>query len=177
MTVFDIICGVIAVALPLVAMALEHTSEARISERHHSHHDTFTVPAPYARALVDAGLVVGVLGLMVAWLCAMGVMRGTPRTVLAFTCAFVLWMFAAWAGARDYKVSLFGDRMVVSLPFGRGATVEYARIERMVWHGFRRASGYRNLAVWVDGQRVCTLWSTLDLERILMRIDRFDALV
>ena len=175
--VASIVLAILAVLLPLVVLFFERTTVTRIQERHHSHHDTYTVPPAYVHGLVSAALIVGVLGLMVAWLCLARVMRGNAVTILVFTDSFVAFLLVAWAAARDYKISLFQSRMVATLPFGRSVAVDYASIDRMVWHGVRRSTGYRNLTVWADGRRVCTLWSTLDLERILMHIDRFDALV
>ena len=38
------------------------------------------------------------------------------------------------------------------------------------------ASGYQSLGIWVGGERRTTLWAGLDIEQILLRIDRFDCL-
>lgn len=172
----DIFLAILGLVLPILAVLLDDVASGRIPERHHSHHDTYTVPVEYTHAFLDAALVMGILGLMVAFLCFVGVFRVTVRVVLTFTDTFVVTILVLWGILRNYKVSVFDDHMVVTKPFKRIVSVEYANIERMEWHGFRRSSGYRNLYIWAGGRHVCTLWCMLDLEQILMRVDRFDAL-
>ena len=40
----------------------------------------------------------------------------------------------------------------------------------------RTGTGFRNLEVWVDGQCAVTLLGIVDVEQIIMSIDRFDLL-
>ena len=42
----------IAIVIPAVALVLEHVGNVRISERHHSHHDTYVVPVSFTRLIV-----------------------------------------------------------------------------------------------------------------------------
>lgn len=47
----------------------------------------------------------------------------------------------------------------------------------MEWHRSKSLLGYENLRVRVKGSyRRVTLWGMLDLEQILMRINRYDAI-
>ena len=66
--------------------------------------------------------------------------------------------------------------MIVTPFVGHDVVVRYDQIERMEWAGFRKGSGYRDLDVWVGGSHAVRLSALVDLEQILMSIDRFDAL-
>ena len=66
--------------------------------------------------------------------------------------------------------------MVVTPVVGRNVWVRYDEIERLEWTGLRMESGFRSLAVWVDGRRAATLLGIVDVEQIIMSMDRFDLL-
>ncbi len=167
---------VIAVAFPLLALFREHVGGGRFTERHHRHHDSFVVSAGLTSSIALAMTVVSVLGLAQAWICVTGDSGTNPVAVLAFSDAFVVTAFLLrWALCR-YKVSVFGDHMVITPFAGRDIQVTYAQIDRMEWFGVRRGSGMRGLNVYVGGRRVCWLSSIVDVERILMSVDRFDVL-
>ena len=166
----------VAVLMPLLAVLVEHVGNVRISERHHSHHDTYVVPVPFTRALVLMIVFMGVMGLFLAALCLDDVFAESSLVVLGFFDAFIATSFLLWWVLCRYKVSIFDDRMVVTPFVGREAEVRYADIDRMVWTGFRKGSGYRDLIVWARGRRAARLSGFVDLEQILMSIDRFDAL-
>lgn len=166
----------LALALPLLALVFEYTGNARISERHHSHHDTYTVSAEFTRSIVSAMVCMGLLGVILAWLCDQRLFHTSPLLVLAFYDALLLTFFLMWIGIRRYRVSTFDDSMMV-VPFvGRRTWVRYNEIERLEWSGVRSGSGYRNLDVWVGGRHVATLHGIVDVEQILMNVDRFDLL-
>ena len=44
--------GIVVVAAPVVAAFLEHSGNVGISERRHSHHDTYVTPASLTRSLI-----------------------------------------------------------------------------------------------------------------------------
>lgn len=165
-----------AFVVPLCALYIERTDDVRLSERHHRHHDTYLVPSSFTRALVLATVFMGGLGLVAGWLCVQGIIPASPLMTILFFDAFVAVCFVSWWCACRYKVSVFGDCMIVTPFLGPAVWVRYEDIERMEWVGFRNASCFRNLAVWVGGRRVVTLSGVVDLEQILMRIDRFDVL-
>ena len=62
----------VAALVPVVALVFEHVGNVRISERHHSHHDTYVVSVEFTRSLVLAMTFMAVLGLLVAWLSGTG---------------------------------------------------------------------------------------------------------
>ena len=167
---------VIAVALPLLALFHEYVGSVRFAERHHRHHDSFVVSSGLTRSIVLAMAVVSVLGLAQAWICVTRGSGTSPVTVLAFSDAFAATAFVLWWALCRYKVSVFGDHMVITPFVGSDIQVSYAQIDRMEWFGVRRGSGMRSLNVYVGGRRVCRLSSIVDVERILMSVDRFDVL-
>ncbi|OUO33992.1 hypothetical protein [Olsenella sp. An290] len=166
----------VCVLAPVAAFVLERVGSARISERHHSHHDTYVVPATYTRALVLMIAFMGFMGVVLGGFSLQGVLSASAPAVLGFFGGFVLTSFVLWWVTCRYKVSTFDDRMEVTPFVGAPITVRYEDIERMEWCGLRKGSGYRDLAVWVGGRRVVRLNGIVDVEQIIMCIDRFDAL-
>ena len=47
-----VLFGIIVVAAPVTAAILEHSGNVGISERRHSHHDTYVTPASLTRSLI-----------------------------------------------------------------------------------------------------------------------------
>lgn len=172
----SLLLALVALVVPAFALIIERTGDVRLTERHHRHHDTYLVPTPFTRSLVLATVFMGWLGVVVSVLCIQGIIPASPLAASLFFDAFVATCFVAWWCSCRYKVSVFGDSMIVTPLLGPTIWVRYDDIERMEWVGLRNASGYRDLAVWVGGHRVVTLCSILDLEPILMRINRFDVL-
>ena len=166
----------IAIVIPAVALVLEHVGNVRISERHHSHHDTYVVPVSFTRLIVLAMTFMATLGLLLAWLCDIGVLHAEVVLVLAFFDAFLATSFVIWRFFCRYRISTFDDCMVVTPLIGPKVWVHYDRIDRLEWSGLRKESGFRNLVVWVGGRRVVTLLGIVDVEQIIMTIDRFDLL-
>ncbi len=166
----------VAALVPVVALVFEHVGNVRISERHHSHHDTYVVSVEFTRSLVLAMTFMAVLGLLVAWLCERDVFLADENVGLGFFDAFLVTCFVMWSLICRYRVSTFSDSMAVTPLVGPKVWVRYDQIERLEWTGLRVGSGFRNLEVWVDGRRVVTLLGIVDVEQIIMSIDRFDLL-
>ena len=162
----------IAIVIPAVALVLEHVGNVRISERH----DTYVVPVSFTRLIVLAMTFMATLGLLLAWLCDIGVLHADVVLVLAFFDAFLATSFVIWRFFCRYRISTFDDCMVVTPLIGPKVWVHYDRIDRLEWSGLRKESGFRNLVVWVDGRRVVTLLGIVDVEQVIMSIDRFDLL-
>ena len=167
---------VVAAVVPLVALVVEHVGNVRITERHHSHHDTYVVSAEFTRSLVLAMAFMAALGLLVAWLCERDVFVASATTVLGFFDAFLVTCFVMWSLICRYRVSVFGDSLAVTPLVGPKVWVRYDQIERLEWTGLRAGSGFRSLVVWVGGRRAVTLLGIVDVEQIIMSIDRFDLL-
>lgn len=164
--------------VPGVAAALIGRANApiRLVERHHSHHDTYVVPSDFLRALVVTMLLVGCLGFVLGAFSLAGAFGPSARCVLAFTDAFVWTFFGAWVVLMRYKVSLFEDRGEIVPLIGRSSCFFYSDIEKLGWRGRIRTSGYRDLVIVEKDGRRLRIWGIVDIEQILLHIDRFDVL-
>ena len=170
------ILGVFCILIPLGAALIERSGNVLIAERHHRHHDTYAVSPQLLNALVKTLFVMGAIGVLVGLLTQRTDYWCEQAFVLAFFDAFVITVFLAWLMLSRHKVSLFEDHMVVTPVIGRDITVWYANIDRLSWCGLRYASGYRSLRVSVDGRRATTVYGVIDVEQVLLHVDRFDVL-
>lgn len=173
---FALLC-ILAVTPGIMATLIEHVSgPLRLAERHHSHHDTYVVSPDYTRSLVVAMLIVGFMGALLALFCVIGVFASPWAPVLAFTDAFVLTMLVLWLLLSRYKVSLFEDRGVITPLLWRDECFFYQEIQAMDWTGLHRNSGYRDLRIRVADGRSIRVWGLVDIEQVLLHVDRFDVL-
>lgn len=170
------IFAVIAAAVPIAASLMVWASDAGIAERHHSHHDTYVVAGTLTWSLVFAMIFMGALGLLLGWLCLVGVFLADSLTVFAFFDAFLIVSFVYWLLLMRYKVVTYDDYMEVTPFVGRTATIAYADISAMEWTPSLIMPSGRNVRVFVGQRRRALLWNGLDLDQILIRINRFDAL-
>lgn len=169
--------SVAAAVLPVLACLVEWAGSVGISERHHSHHDTYVISSALSRSLAFAMVLMGAIGLMLGWLCDVGGFDASADVVVPFFSSFVVVLFVLWAFMRRYRVSLYDDFMDVRPYIGHMRTVKYDQIERMEWTGVRCGAGFRSLVIYPAGELPVKLPGVLDLEHILVRIDRDDALV
>ncbi|MGI6229876.1 MAG: hypothetical protein ACOYJL_03060 [Tractidigestivibacter sp.] len=170
------ILAAVAVGMPVLAAVVEWLGSIGISERHHSHHDTFVISAALTHSIALAMVFMGVTGMLLVWLCEIGVFRADSMTILAFFSTFILVSFVAWLFLRRYRVSLYDDFMDVRPFVGNVRSVIYDEIESMEWTGLRTGSGYRDLVIYEDGEKYVRIPGMLNIEQILMRIDRYDVL-
>lgn len=168
----------ILVAVPgALATFIEHTSSSlRLAERHHSHHDTYAVPPDFTRSLVVAMLAVGGIGVLLAVFCAIGVFDADARLPLAFTGGFAWALLALWWMLGRYKVSFYEDHAVIAPLFGHDFFFFYNDVRSLDWAGLRRSSGYRDLRVVEKNGRAFTIYAVVDMEQVLLHVDRFDVL-
>lgn len=167
---------VVAAGIPIMAGVLLWLESESISERHHSHHDTYVIASSLTWTLTFAMMFMGALGVLLGWLCMLGVFAADASVVLGFFDAFLFVSFAYWLVVRRYKVVTYDDRMEVTPFFGRTSSVNYADITAMEWTPSLLFPGGRNVRVFVGHRRRALLWSGLDLDQILIRINRFDTL-
>ena len=170
-----LVLAMVGILLPLGAAYVEGRDNVLIAERHHRHHDTYSVPPALTNSLVKAMVVMGLVGVLLGVLCLTGIFWQRYVFVLAFFDAFVITLFVAWVALCRHKVALFEDYMVVTPPLGHDVSVRYADIDRLVWGGVRHATGYRNLHIGVDGTYVACVLGVMDVEQVLLHLDRFDA--
>ena len=160
--------AMVGILLPLGAAYVERGAKVLIAERHHRHHDTYTVPPELTNSLVKAMVVMGGVGVVLGVLCLTGVFWQRYVFVLAFFDAFVICLFAAWLALCRHQV--------VTPLVGRRVLVRYSDVDRLSWGGVRHGTGYRNLRVSVGGAYAATLLGVMDIEQIMLHLDRFDAI-
>lgn len=161
--------------VPLLSVLIEWIGDSGISERHHSHHDTYLVPRSISSTLMLMMTFVGVLGLVAGWLCSVGVFTADAISVYTFFASFLVVAFIMWLGIRRYRVTTFADSLNVTPFFGSTKKIRYDEIQRMRWLRSYLSSGYRSLLIYGQSTHAF-LWGTLDLEQILSRINRFDVM-
>ena len=166
----------LAVAIPVAASIIVFTREVGISERHHSHHDTYVIGSTLTLMLVFTMIIMGAIGLLLGWLCLVGVFRASYTVVLGFFDAFLVITFLLWLLLRRYKVVIYDDHLEYTPFFGHKVTVAYDEISAMEWSPSILMPSSRSIRVFVGNRRRVLLWSGLDLDQILVRINRFDTL-
>lgn len=167
---------VLVIALPLVAFIAESLLGVSLSERHHLHHDTYTVSPVVSRSLTLVMMYMGVLGGLTAWLCHLGVFAARPVVPLAFFVSFQLTLLLMVVAVMRYRVMLYEDHMLVRNPFGATCFVTYDDITRMEWVSSYLGPHLHDIKVHSRHERPVRLWCLLDVEQLLLRLDRFDVL-
>ena len=161
--------------MPMMTLPIELLGDNVIIERHHLHHDTYLVPRSISSALMLMMLFVGMLGVVVGWLCNVGVFHADIVIVLAFFATFIMATFVLWLGIRRYRLMTYDDRLQVRGFAGPTRIVRYADITE-IRRLPRTLNNYQSVRVYAGETRIF-LWGLLDLDQILARIDRFDVLV
>lgn len=172
----EVLFTILAVCIPLTTSLVVRMSDGGIAERHHSHHDTYVIASTLTWTLVFAMIVMGLLGVLLGWLCVVGVFHADPAIVMGFFDAFLIVSFVSWTLLRRYKVVTYDDHMEVTPFFGRTVSIPYDDISAMEWTPSILIHSGRSVRVFVGHRRRALLWSGLDLDQILIRINRFDAL-
>lgn len=167
---------VVAAGIPIAASLILIFGDAGISERHHSHHDTYMVSGTLTWSLVFAMIVMGSLGILLGWLCVLDAFTANSAVVMSFFDAFLVVSFLYWILLRRYRVVTYEDHMDVTPLFGRKTSIAYAEISGMEFVPSVLQPSARNLHVFVGQKRRAMLWGILDLDQILIRIDRYDAI-
>lgn len=172
------LCMLAAVILiPLLSASIEMLAGTRILERHHVHHDTYVVSPVVSRTLILVTVFMGVLGATVGWLCHLGVFTSDPSVPLAFFIMFQLTMLFIVIGSMRYQVMAYDDLMVVRPAYGFTRTIRYDQIDYMSWVSPFLTPHMRDVRVHSKTGDSVRLWSLLDIEQILLRIDCFDKFV
>lgn len=172
-----VLFATVSMSLPIVAALMEHFDDSGMSERHHSHHDTYMVSGALSRSVVASMAFAAIMGIVLSWLCNVGVFDVSGGVVPGFFLSYLVASFCMWAMMRRYRVVTYDDRMAVTPLVGPTAEVRYSditSIRRMCPLG---SAGSTSVRVWAHGRRAATIWFAVDVEQILMRIDRFDVLV
>ncbi len=176
--VMRMVIGIVTFAAPLVALSMQLADGAGMAERHHRHHDSYSVSPNFLRALVIVMMFMSVLGILLAWLCRLGVYSANDLVLLAFFASFVVVTFVLWASMRRYRVVTYADYMDVTPPLGAPVAVAYNDIERIERSPAAVLSGQHDVRLYVGGDdpRVIRLWGMVDVEQVLLRVNRFEVL-
>lgn len=166
----------LALAMPGVALVVALGHEVGPSERHHTHHATYTASARFTRVLVIEMTLMGVLGFMLGWLCTLDVLSAPPVALLAFFDSFIAVLFVAWVCARHYRIVTYDDRMDVTPFVGSRQVVEYDDILRMEWVRPLLLTRFTGVRVYAAEAKPVTLWGIVDVEQVLVTVNRFDVL-
>ena len=163
-------------AIPVIAFFVEFLVRADITERHHIHHDTYSISIVVSRTLALVMAFMGVLGVLTSWLCHLGVYAHDPVVLLSFFAAFQVSLLTTLIAVRRYQVVTYADRLVVRPFYGRAQTIMYRDIARMSWVKHAWGGSIHDLLVQTYGGEVARIWGLLDTEQMLLRIDRYDVL-
>jgi len=166
----------VLVLVPAVAFGIEWNASRKIVERHHAHHDTYELPVSATRTPVLSMAFVAVLGLMITWLCAVGIFAANPELPLAFFSAYVVVAFIMWLCIRRYKVVTYEDHMELTPFVGPRRQIRYAEITSLEWTRVGTSGSYRSIRVRTEDGRASILWGIIDLQQVLTRINRYDVL-
>ncbi len=161
---------------PLVAGLMAMLSNESLAERHHMHHDTYAISPVVSRSLILVMIFMAVLGCLSGWLSQLGVFATDPEVPLWFFASFEVSLFMAVIAIFRYRVMAYGDRLLIRPVVGRTRTVFYESIRRMWRTPSTVAEGMHDLMLEDrDGTTLCVS-GMLDIEQILLRINRFDVL-
>ena len=166
----------VVIGLPLVAGIISLLTLADISERHHIHHDTYSVSQVVSRTIVLVMAFMGVLGGVTVWLCTLDVYTVDPEVPLGFFAAYQITSFVAFISLIRCQVMCYDDRMFVRTWFGRQHEIPYADITHMKRTPMFLSSHFNDLVVETADGGHLTISGLLDIDQMLVRIDRFDVL-
>ena len=168
--------AVTSAIIPVYAMVMEWVMGTRLSERHHSRHDTYVISSALTGAITLSMLFMGVLGLVLSWLCRVGVFKASALTMQGFFFSFILVMFVMWATLRRYRVATYDDHLEVTPFLGAQRSIRYDEIERLKWSSSVIPPSRRCIVVIAGGEAKAILMGTFDLDQILLQINRNDVL-
>lgn len=147
-----------------------------MAERHHTHHDTYAISPVMSRTLVLVMVFMGVLGGLTGWLCHIGVFNSDPVVPLTFFVAFQATILFAFAAVCRCEVMAYDDRMFVKPWFGRRRVVVYEDIVQMQRRRSLLNPNFDDLRIFMRDKSMVRVSGLLDVEQILLRIDRFEVL-
>ena len=90
--------------------------------------------------------------------------------------AFELTLLLMVMAVVRYRVMAYDEYMIVWPPFGLPRTLYYDRIEHMEWRSSYLGPHLRDLYVRTSDRKRARIWCLVDIEQVLLRIDRFDVM-
>jgi hypothetical protein len=86
------------------------------------------MPRSISSAFMLMMVFVGMLGLVVGWLCSIDIFMSDPQVLHSFFASFLSVTFLMWLCVRRYRVMTFDDRLQVRPALGFTRTVRYDEI-------------------------------------------------
>ena len=176
-TTLEAILFAFLIVVPFVALLVEgRGSKLRMEERHHSHHDTYVISPGLSHVLVNSMIIMAIAGILLGLLAFVDLFEEPPIVIMSFFAAYIVVTFVMWYFMMRYKVSVYEDHLEVTPIIGEKKSVTFGEIDsmRLVTP---RLGLHRDVHVYKDGSRVITIWGMVDVNQILVRINRFDVLV
>lgn len=176
-TAIETVLLVFLVIVPLVALLFENRgSRLRMEERHHSHHDTYVISPGLSRVMVNSMVIMAAAGIILGLLAFVDLFEEPPIVIISFFVAYLVVAFVMWYLMTRYRVSVYEDHLEVTPMIGEKKSVAFSEIESMRLV-MPRLGLRRTVYVYKGGSRVITIWGMVDVNQILVRINRFDVLV
>ena len=177
MAVIRVIMSLLIMVVPVLAVLLELVTRFDIVERHHIHHDTYAVSLVVTRTIMLVNGFMGVLGLLVSWLCRVGIYgQVEPVLTMSFFLSFELALLIAQSVVGRYQVVTYEDHLTVTPFVGATRSMRYADITQMRYRQRFPGGFVTDLHLTAkDGSHV-SIWGILDIDQMLLRIDRFEVL-
>ena len=167
---------VIAITIiPIIVVGVKVADSVAITERHHSHHDTYLVPQAFSNSLAMMIIFMSLFAGVVLWICQNGIFLVAPELLGCFFLSFLAVAFVLWVGIRRYKIVTFDNQIRVTPFIGMSTTIAYDAIDHVSWSHSIINLSHRSVRI-SAGNKHIYLWGALDLEQILRRIGRQDLL-
>ncbi len=124
---------VILVCVPLFVVWRMWERSNDLAERHHAHHDTYSVSPALLQVVAYASICSSLMGIVLGCLCVTGNIAFDSITVTVFFSAFSLTCAAIWILLSRYCIATYDTQMCITPFFGKSFIVAYEKITAMKW--------------------------------------------
>lgn len=124
---------IILVCVPLFVVWRMWERSNDLAERHHAHHDTYSVSPALLQVVAYASICSSFMGIVLGCLCATGNIAFDSITVTVFFSAFSLTCAAIWVLLSRYCIATYDTQMCITPFFGKSFIVAYEKITAMKW--------------------------------------------
>ena len=130
--VFEVML-VILMCAPLFVVWRTWERSNDLAERHHAHHDTYSVSPALLQVVAYASICSSCMGIVLGCLCATGSIPFDSIIVTVFFSAFSLTCAAIWILLSRYCIATYDTQMCITPFFGKSFIVAYEKITAMKW--------------------------------------------
>ncbi len=177
------------VVVPLCALLFVWHRRSSLPERHHAHHDTYTASTLFIYSLSALTVCITCVGVCLTCALQFEAMPSPWDDVIAaasFFAAFSYTLSCALIIISRYSIQTYENEMHLTTLMGATYVIPYADIVSMYWtsrSSFLEAPALRLCYTPVPDQSAhhahpvhIKIWALLDIDQILLRINRFDVL-